>query len=48
MNGLYENPTEIIKTTNRGTVLTTEGENLISQLLACIPYETNIPKRMTI
>ena len=40
----YLKQTEIIKTTNRGTVLTTNGENLISQLLACIPYETNIPK----
>ncbi|MGD1837773.1 MAG: DUF4443 domain-containing protein [Nitrososphaeraceae archaeon] len=40
----YLKQTEIIKTTNGGTVLTTKGENLIAQLLSCIPYESNIPK----
>ena len=40
----YLKQTNIIKTTNRGTVLTRKGENVISKLLLCIPYEADIPK----
>ena len=36
--------TNMIKTSNAGTILTERGEKLISQLLSCIPKETDIQK----
>ena len=36
--------TNMIMTSNAGTILTKRGEKLISQILLCIPKETVIPK----
>ena len=36
--------TNMIKTSNAGTILTERGEKLISELLSCIPKETDIQK----
>ena len=36
--------TNMIMTSNAGTILTDTGEKLISQILLCIPKETIIPK----
>ncbi len=36
--------TNMIMTSNAGTILTDRGEKLISQILLCIPKETVIPK----
>jgi hypothetical protein len=36
--------TNMIMTSNAGTILTERGEKLISQILLCIPKETVIPK----
>jgi hypothetical protein len=36
--------TNMIKTSNAGTILSDKGEKIISQILACIPNETNIEK----
>ncbi len=34
--------TNMIKTSNAGTVLSEKGEKIISEILSCIPYETDI------
>jgi hypothetical protein len=36
--------TNMIKTSNAGTILSNKGEKIISQILSCIPNETNIQK----
>ena len=36
--------TNMIKTSNAGTILTEKGEKIISHLLSCIPNETSIQK----
>ena len=36
--------TNMIKTSNAGTILSDKGEKIISQILACIPNETDIQK----
>ncbi|MGE5633961.1 MAG: DUF4443 domain-containing protein [Deltaproteobacteria bacterium] len=36
--------TNMIKTSNAGTILTEKGEKIISQILSCIPNETDIQK----
>ena len=36
--------TNMIKTSNAGTILSDKGEKIISQILSCIPNETDIQK----
>ena len=40
----YLKTTDMIKTSNAGTILSEEGERIISQILQHIPKETSIPK----